>query len=173
MIVDSIRSEYQRYKSLAERALAQAPEDTFHTLLDSEHTDDNSIAIIMQHVSGNLKSRFSDFLTADGEKPWRQRDSEFEDQDLSVAELMQRWQEAWEMLFNVLEALEDADLDKQITIRGNQLSIAAALHRSLAHTSYHVGQIVLLARIFAGENWQSLTIPRGQSEVYNKNPSSG
>jgi hypothetical protein len=167
MIVESIRSEYLRYKALAEGAFEQTSEEGLNKLYGEES---NSISVIVYHISGNLKSRFTDFLTSDGEKTWRKRDTEFEVRDLSRNELIKKWNEGWNVLLNTLNELRDSDLEKTITIRGKDLTVAEALHRSLAHLSYHVGQIVFIAKMIAGKNWKSVSIPRGGSEQYNLNP---
>lgn len=167
MILESIKSEYQRYKSLAEAAIAQLKDDDLHKVFGE---DNNSIAVIMNHVSGNLKSRFTNFLTEDGEKPWRHRDDEFEEKREDRAILFMKWDEAWGILLHEINALQDSDLNKVVRIRGKELTVAEALQRSLAHASYHVGQIVLLARIHTGRDWKSLSIPRGKSREYNLNP---
>jgi hypothetical protein len=130
----------------------------------------NSIIVICWHVSGNLKSRFTDFLTDDGEKPWRQRDEEFETRQVGREELLARWEDGWSALFAALTGLSDDVLSREVTIRHQKLSVIEALHRSLAHTSYHVGQIVYLAREAAGSAWTSLSIPKGQSAGFNANP---
>jgi len=165
MLVESIKSEYLRYKNLGEKAIDQVPEEGLNKVFGD---DNNSISVIVAHISGNLKSRFTDFLTTDGEKSWRNRDTEFEEINLSRNELIKKWNDGWSILLTTLDELTDDDLDKTITIRGKELSVAEALHRSLAHLSYHVGQIVLIARIIAGKNWKSLSIPRGGSENYNQ-----
>jgi hypothetical protein len=115
------------------------------------------------HVSGNLKSRFTDFLTADGEKPWRDRDAEFQSRRVTQAELLEKWEEGWGVLFATLRDLTDSDLGRSVTIRNHPLSAAEALHRSLAHISYHVGQIVFIAKAMRGKEWENLSIPPGQS----------
>jgi uncharacterized damage-inducible protein DinB len=167
MFMDSIRSEYLRYKALAEGAVAQ--------LNDTQLTVDgpagsNSIATICWHVSGNLRSRFTDFLTTDGEKPWRKRDEEFEPRAVTRAELLEKWEQGWAVLLAALADLTDADLERVVVIRGQSLKVHDALHRSLAHTSYHVGQIVFVAKAFRGNGWTSLSIPPGQSDAYNARP---
>jgi uncharacterized damage-inducible protein DinB len=167
MLMSSIISEYLKYKKFGEGAILQTPEDGLDKLFGD---DNNSIAVIVSHISGNFKSRFTDFLTTDGEKPWRNRDTEFEGRKLSKAELLQLWDEGWLVLSTTLNELTDDDLDKTIFIRRKELTIAEALHRSLAHTSYHVGQIVFIARMILGEKWKSLSIPRGGSDKYNQNP---
>lgn len=167
MIIESIKSEYQRYKSLAEKAIAQIKDDDVHKVLGE---DGNSIAVIMNHLSGNLKSRFTNFLTEDGEKPWRKRDDEFEEKLEDRTILIKKWEESWRILLNEINALQDFDLSKVVRIRGKELTVSEALQRSLAHAAYHVGQIVLLARIHVGKNWKSLSIARGKSQEYNLNP---
>ena len=164
-IVESIRGEYLRYKRLAEAAMAQAPEEQLSATPTAES---NSIAVICWHLSGNLKSRFTDFLTADGEKPWRNRDEEFDSRAVTRAELLAKWEEGWAVLFSALDGLSNEDLEGEVIIRGERLPVLDALHRSLAHASYHVGQIVYLAREAAGGAWTSLTIPRGQSAAFNQ-----
>lgn len=167
MIIDSIISEYKRYKSLTELAVEQVNEEELHRQFGD---DGNSIAIIIKHLSGNLKSRFTNFLTEDGEKSWRDRDNEFEDKNETSKELLAKWNEAFEILFKQLAALTDNNLSKIVKIRGNELTVAAALERSLAHTSYHVGQIVLMAKLYAGKQWKTLSIAKGGSKEYNVNP---
>ena len=166
-IIESIRGEYDRYKKLAESAMAQIDEAQLSAAPSAES---NSIAMICWHVSGNLKSRFKDFLTTDGEKPWRNRDEEFDARTVSRAELLAKWEDGWATLFVALDELSDESLTKQVTIRGQSVSVMEALHRSLAHTSYHVGQIVYLAKEGAGAGWTSLSIPKGQSAAFNQNP---
>jgi uncharacterized damage-inducible protein DinB len=167
MIIESIKSEYQRYKSLTEAAIAQIKDDDLHKVISE---DNNSIAVIMNHLSGNLKSRFINFLTEDGEKPWRHRDEEFEEKREDRAMLLKKWEESWRILFHEIDALQDSDLGKVVRIRDKELTVSEALQRSLAHASYHVGQMVLLARVHVGKDWKSLSIPRGKSQEYNLNP---
>ena len=133
--------------------------------------ESNSIAMVCWHVSGTLKSRFTDFLTSDGEKPWRNRDEEFDARTVSRAGLLTKWEDGWKALFTALERLSDDDLSREVTIRGQSASVLEALHRSLAHTTYHVGQIVYLAKENAGARWTSLSIPKGQSAAFNSSPS--
>src|SRR5256885_5909510 len=142
-LIASIEGEYRRYKTLGEGAMAQVADDAG---LTHAAGSDNSIATIVWHISGNLKSRFTDFLTSDGEKPWRDRDSEFLARDVTRAGLQTRWEEGWRVLFASLADLTDADLQRTPTTRAQPLTVAEALHRSLAHTSYHVGQIVYPAK---------------------------
>jgi hypothetical protein len=124
----------------------------------------------MNHISGNLKSRFTNFLTEDGEKPWRHRDEEFEEKLEDRTILLKKWDESWRILFDEIDSLNDSDLGKVLRIRGQELTVSEALQRSLAHASYHVGQIVLIARTCVGRDWKSLSIPRGKSQEYSLNP---
>jgi len=165
--VRSIEAEYQRYKALAEAAFAQVSEPE---LSEAAPGGGNSIAAIVWHVAGNLESRFSDFRTSDGEKPWRNRDEEFEARTVTRAELVEKWERGWRALFEAIAPLTDADLQAVVTIRQQPLRIEQALHRSLAHTTYHVGQIVFLAKQFQGEQWNCLSIPLGGSRAYNQAP---
>jgi uncharacterized damage-inducible protein DinB len=166
-MVDEIRSEFLRYRALAEGALAQLPDDAITaTAADGS----NSIAIICQHMAGNLRSRFTDFLTSDGEKPWRQRDEEFKPGVRAREDLIRQWAAGWDVLFDTLATLSDADLTRTVVIRRQPLTVAEALLRALAHTSYHVGQIVFIAKAARGAEWVSLSIPPGQSEAYNAAP---
>jgi hypothetical protein len=153
--------QYRLYKGYVDQALPRVPDQHLHTALDA---NSNSIAVIVKHVAGNLRSRFRDFLTADGEKADRHRDTEFEMPVVaSRDEIMQWWDEAWAILFGSIEALTPDDLGRTITIRGEGYLVIEALNRSIAHTASHVGQIVYLARHFAGPSWTSLTIPKGAS----------
>jgi len=163
--VGSIRAEFLRYKTLAEGALGQVSDAE---LSASGGEAANSLATISWHISGNLKSRFTDFLTTDGEKPWRHRDEEFEARSVTHAELDTKWASGWDALLQTLDALADGDLDKTVIIRGQPLSVTEALHRALAHTSYHVGQIVYVAKALRGKTWSYLSIPPGQSDAYNE-----
>ncbi len=156
-IVESLEKEYRRYKGLAERTFEQlTPEQLTHV----PAVESNSVAVIAWHISGNLKSRFTDFLGTDGEKPWRDRESEFDARQVGPDELRRKWEDGWSVLFAALEGLSDEDLRKRVLIRGEALTVHAALHRSLAHTANHVGQIVLLGKMLRGADWRSLSIPR-------------
>ena len=180
-LVGLIEGEFTRYKALAEGAMRQVNEDelTQHTAAGT--TDDlarrsadaeaaNSIAIIVQHLAGNFRSRFTDFLTSDGEKPWRDRDREFEDRTASRADLESQWEEGWRVLLGALAELTDTDLGRSVVIRGQSFRVDEALLRSLAHASYHVGQIVYIAKAFRGAAWKSLSIPKGASAAFNAAP---
>jgi len=151
-------------KGLAERAIAQLSDEQLHASL---HPETNSVAVIMKHVAGNLLSRWTDLLTTDGEKPWRNRDDEFVDTFASRQEILDYWNSGWKCFVDTIDALQPADLDATITIRGESLSVALAIARSLSHCGYHVGQIVLISRILAGDQWQTLTIPRSKSQQHN------
>jgi uncharacterized damage-inducible protein DinB len=166
-VISSIESEYRRYQRLGEESLRQLDAEA---LVRQPPGDGNSAAALVWHVAGNLRSRFTDFLTTDGEKAWRDRESEFAPRAVSAADVRAKWDEGWNVLLQTLSALQDADLSRTVTIRGQALSVLEALHRSLAHTSYHVGQIVFLARSLRGKRWEWLSIPPGQSDAYNQSP---
>jgi hypothetical protein len=167
-LIESLRAEYVRYKTLAESAMRQLPEED---LSRPGPNGGNSIAIICWHLAGNLHSRFTDFLTTDGEKPWRQRDEEFEPRVVTRADLVAKWETGWQALLDTLAELTDEHLDQEVLIRGQAFRVHEALHRSVAHAGYHVGQIVYLAKSFRGHDWTSLSIPLGQSAAYNQRPS--
>lgn len=166
-MIESITAEFRRYKLLAEGAMAQLNEAQ---LCQQGPSGGNSIAVICWHVAGNLRSRFTDFLTSDGEKPWREREEEFAERAVSREVLLARWEEGWRVLLATLAELTDADLDRGVAIRQQPLKVHEALHRSLAHISYHVGQIVYVAHAFRGEGWKYLSIPPGGTAAYNRNP---
>jgi hypothetical protein len=167
-ILSSIEGEWRRYKVLADRALQQVRDSE---LSQPGPGEGNPIAVIVAHITGNLKSRFTDFLTSDGEKSWRHRDSEFEPRpDMTRAQMLEAWNEGWKTMFAALQPLADEDLSRMVTIRGEKFEVHETLHRLLAHTSYHVGQIVYLAKAYRGSEWDCLTIPLGKSEEYNRNP---
>jgi Protein of unknown function (DUF1572) len=167
-ILSSIEGEWRRYKVLGDRALQQVQDDELGM---SGPGGGNSIAVLVAHIAGNLKSRFTGFLATDGEKPWRDRDSEFEPRpNITRRELLSAWNEGWTTLFAALDGLADADLSRIVTIRGEKFLIHEALLRLLAHTSYHVGQIIYLAKSYRGSEWDWLTIPPGKSQEYNRNP---
>ena len=152
---------FQRQKELAERAMAQIDDDQFFRAIDAES---NSVAVIVKHVGGNLRSRWTDFLTTDGEKPDRDRDNEFVVADpADRAAIMATWVSGWETLFSTFATLRPTDLASTVSIRGEQMTAVAAMHRSLAHVSQHVGQIVFLAKHLRSSSWKTLSIPRGQS----------
>jgi hypothetical protein len=151
-------------KDLAERAVAQLPDEQLHRSL---HPETNNVAVIMKHVAGNLSSRWTDFLTSDGEKPWRDRDAEFVDNFVERSDLMEYWQKGWNCLIDALDSLRPADMNATVTVRGERLSVPLAIARSLSHCGYHVGQIVLISRILVGDSWKTLTIPKGDSKQHN------
>jgi hypothetical protein len=161
---DIVRT-YRNYKALGEQAIAQVPRDgDLHAQLDP---DSNSIAVIVKHLTGNLRSRFRDFLTTDGEKPDRRRDAEFEmPENVSREELLHWWEEAWATTFGALKSLKPEDLGRAVQIRGEAFAAIEALNRNATHMAYHIGQIVYLARHFAAPNWKSLSIPKGKSAEY-------
>jgi hypothetical protein len=162
--LEDIIKSFRNYKKLADAALAVVPDEHLHTELDPQS---NSVAVIVKHVGGNLRSRFQDFLTTDGEKPDRNRDTEFEmPERVSRDEMMRWWERGWSTALGAIDALTPADLERTVTIRGEAFLVTEALNRSVTHTAYHVGQIVYLARHFAGPTWKSLTIPKGQSAAY-------
>lgn len=166
-LIKSIEAEFRRYKALAEGGFAQVPEAA---LSASGLNAGNSLAVMCWHISGNLKSRFSEFLTTDGEKEWRRRDEEFAARSVSREEFLAKWEEGWAVLLGTLATLRDEDLTKTVTIRGQPLQVHEALHRSLAHVSYHVGQMVYLAHAIVGAGWKYLSIPPGGSAAYNADP---
>jgi len=166
-VIASIEDEYRRYRAIAEGAFDQLPE----AQLGAGGDGTSSVATIAWHISGNLASRFTDFLTSDGEKPWRNRESEFESREgITAAELRSKWDGGWAILLDALALLTDEDLSRAVTIRGVSLTVLEALHRSLAHAAYHVGQIVYRAKALRGAGWTYLSIPPGGSEAYNRNP---
>jgi len=165
-------SLFRYYKTLAERAIAQCPEEGLFLTLDNES---NSIAIILKHMAGNARSRWTDFLTTDGEKPNRNRDSEFESPPATRAELMAMWQQGWNCVFDTLGRLSDSDLSRTVTIRGEAHSAMQAMNRQIAHYCYHIGQIAFLAKHFAAAagTWKAITIPRKQSAQFNADVANG
>ena len=157
---------FRQYKELAEKALAQASDEEFFRALDEEG---NSLAVIVKHMAGNMRSRWRDFLTSDGEKPDRQRDAEFVmDETVSRGEVMRWWEEGWALVFGAVEPLRAEDLDRQVFIRGEAHSVMEAINRQLTHYAYHTGQLVFLAKHFKSTGWKSLSIPRGMSEKFNR-----
>lgn len=156
---------FRYYKKLAERAMAQVTDEQLLTVLDAEM---NSIAVIVKHMAGNMRSRWMDFLTSDGEKPDRNRDTEFSDPPATREGLQAMWEEGWRCLFTALEPLSDQDMQRTVTIRGEAHSVMQAINRQVAHYSYHCGQIVLLAKHFKHNEWQSLSVPRRQSSEFNR-----
>lgn len=161
---DALR-QLRKYKKLGDQAVAQVSETDLFRRLDPES---NSIALIMKHVSGNMRSRWTDFLTTDGEKPDRDRDSEFEEEEGDTAtSIRERWEAGWRVTEEAIRALTPEDLEKTVSVRGEAHTVLEAINRQLTHYASHVGQIVLLAKHFAGGAWRSLSIPRGQSGAYD------
>jgi hypothetical protein len=161
---------FRFYRGLGEKAMAQVTDEQLVQVLDREM---NSIALIVKHMAGNMRSRWTDFLTTDGEKPDRNRDSEFIDPPADRAAVMAMWEEGWRCVFSALEPLTDADLQRTVTIRGEAHSVMQAINRQIAHYAYHCGQIVLLAKHFRGDQWQSLSIPRNRSADFDRRVAAG
>jgi hypothetical protein len=163
---------FRYYKKLAERAIEQCPDEGLFTILDSES---NSIAIIVKHMAGNMRSRWTNFLTSDGEKPDRNRDSEFAEPPKTRSELLAIWGQGWKYLFDALEPLTDADLARTVTIRTEPHSVMQAINRQMGHYTYHLGQIAFLAKHFAAQSgkWTALTVPREKSAEFNARVASG
>lgn len=164
-VINGSVSAFRSNKGWADKAISQLSDDNLHIALDA---NTNSIAVIMKHVAGNLLSRWTDFLTTDGEKSWRNRDDEFVDTFKDRDQLVTYWESGWNTLFDSLSALSSDDLGKNVTIRGELHSVPLAMQRSLAHSTYHIGQIILISRILAGDNWTTITIPRGGSSNFNQ-----
>jgi hypothetical protein len=161
---------FRYYKKLGENAMAQCPDAGLVGELDA---GSNSIATIVKHLSGNMISRWTDFLTTDGEKPTRDRDGEFEKPPKTRTQILDLWDAGWKCFFTTMESLSDADMTKTVTIRGEEHSVMQGINRQVAHYSYHVGQITFLARHYAGENWKSPTIPKRQSAEFNADVAAG
>jgi uncharacterized damage-inducible protein DinB len=163
-IEDSL-SLFRHYKKLAERAIEQVSDDQLFTALDDEM---NSIATIVKHMAGNMRSRWTDFLISDGEKPDRNRDSEFVAPPATRDDLMRLWNDGWERTFEALQPLSEADLEREVFIRAEPHSVMQAINRQIAHYAYHCGQIVFLAKQFKSYDWKSLTVPRNKSAEFNR-----
>jgi hypothetical protein len=161
---------FRYYKNLAERAMAQLADEQLIAVLDEES---NSIAVIVKHMTGNMRSRFTDFLTSDGEKPDRRRDLEFTDAPVTREAVMTAWDAGWACVFSALELLGEDDLAKTVTIRGEAHSAMQAINRQVAHYAYHCGQIVFLAKHLKAGEWKALTVGRGQSEEFNRRVRAG
>lgn len=162
--LESVKKQFEYYKLLGDKTIAQLPGEKLFWQYNKES---NSIATIIKHLNGNMLSRWTDFLTTDGEKEWRQRDGEFENDVQSKEVVLEFWNEGWECLFKALNNLRTKDLSKTIYIRNQGHSVTEAINRQLAHYPYHIGQIVFLGKMICDEKWQSLSIPRGNSRVYN------
>ena len=160
----SLPKLFAYYKDLAEKAIAQVKEEDLHRAIGE---DGNSIAVVMRHIAGNARSRFTDFLASDGEKPWRDREGEFTEGEATREQLLAEWHGGWACLFGAMDPLSEVDTERIIHIRNEGHTVMEALHRQLAHYAYHVGQIVLLSRAFVGPAWVSLSIPPGKSGSFN------
>lgn len=165
MLTNSFLDEYGRYRATAEKAMAQVSDDALNRVVSA---DGNSIATLVRHISGNMVSRFTDFLASDGEKEWRDRDGEFESGPFSREEVTDAWKRGWEVLEREVGRLRDEDLARTVTIRGQAMTVHEALVRNVTHVAMHIGQIILLARVSAGTDWNTLSIPRGQSRQFNE-----
>lgn len=163
--IDTAIKRLRYYKKLADQTFAQLSDAEFHY---APNEASNSIAVIIQHMAGNMLSRWTNFLTEDGEKEWRQRDAEFEGQNNSRAQLLELWEQGWKCFFDALESVQEEDLLKTITIRQEPLTVVDAINRQLAHYPHHVGQIIYVGKIIKDGNWQTLSIAKGRSDEYNK-----
>ncbi len=164
-LLKSVIQQFEYYKMLGERTFEQLNEEQ---ILRSPQPESNSIAIIVNHLHGNMKSRWTDFLTTDGEKPWRNRDQEFEDLIRDRQQLRQKWDQGWKALLDSLNDLTPDDVNREVLISNQKHKVYEAINRQLAHYAYHVGQIVFLGKMIKGTEWQSLSIPKGQSQDFNK-----
>ena len=166
LYLHDIRASFRAYKKLAEKALAQIKDEEYFVILDEES---NSIAIIMKHMAGNMISRWTDFLTTDGEKPDRNRDLEFViENEATIDEVFAYWERGWSCLLEAVESLQPADLDKQVFIRGKAHSVVQAINRQMTHYAYHIGQIVFLAKHIRSSEWTSVSVPRNRSASFNE-----
>ncbi|WP_299549572.1 DUF1572 domain-containing protein [Seonamhaeicola sp.] len=163
--LSSVIKQFKYYKSLGDKTIEQF---SFRELQKEFAPDSNAISIIVKHLAGNMRSRWTNFLTEDGEKEWRHRDTEFEDTYTSKEELIEHWNKGWQCLFSAIEPLGENDLERIIFIRNQGHTVTEAINRQLAHYSYHVGQIVFLGKLLKGGDWESLSIPKGKSTSYNK-----
>ncbi|REJ79124.1 MAG: DUF1572 domain-containing protein [Acidobacteria bacterium] len=163
--LEDAKHKFRGYKNLAEKALEQVADEEFFV---ENATDANSVAIVIKHIAGNQRSRWRNFLTEDGEKPDRDRDTEFEINEDDRESLMRSWESGWALLFETLEELSPADLGRTVTIRGEDHTVLQAMNRQLMHYAFHIGQIVILAKIFRGADWKSLTVPKSGSKEFNK-----
>ncbi|AHF14584.1 DUF1572 family protein [Niabella soli] len=165
IFLKSAIQQFKDYKLLAEKTFAQLEDKDFHYNPDKVN---NNLAVNITHMHGNMLSRWTDFLAKDGEKEWRRRDEEFEEQNLNQEQLLQLWEAGWTCLFNALESLHPEDLDKTIYIRTKPLTVLEAVQRQLTHYSYHVGQIVFIGKHIKGDQWQGLSVPKGGSKQFNE-----
>ena len=162
--LNSAKKEFKRYKMLGEKTFVQLKDEDLFWQYNKES---NSIAMIVKHMLGNMLSRWTDFLTSDGEKPWRDRETEFENDIKSREELLNKWNVGWDCLFNTLDSIKEDDWQKDIYIRNEQHSVVEAINRQLAHYPYHIGQIVFIGKMIAGKDWISPSIPKGKSAAFN------
>lgn len=162
--LNSVKKQFEYYKMLGEKAMEQLEENQLFWQYNDES---NSIAVIVNHITGNMLSRFTDFLTTDGEKPWRNRDAEFINPFETKEELMNRWKQGWVCLMEVLEQLTEADMERIVFIRNDGHSVVEAINRQLAHYPYHIGQMVFIAKMIKNDQWQTLSIARNKSTDYN------
>lgn len=163
--IKEIRKRFDDYRTLADKTILILSQDELNLKASEES---NSIAMLMRHITGNLLSRFTNFFTEDGEKPWRNRDSEFEGGVYNRHQLISEWDKAWNVLFDVLDSIDDENIKKQVVIRNEKHTVSDALYRQLAHYAYHVGQIVFIGKMIKDKDWQSLSIPKNKSEEYNR-----
>jgi len=168
--IEDALAVFRQYKQLGEKAMAQVTDEQLFATLDDES---NSIAIIVKHITGNMRSRWTDFLTSDGEKPTRNRDSEFVDPPDTREALLRDWEQGWACVFSALDPLTDADMARTVTIRGEAHSVMQAINRQLAHYSMHIGQIILLAKHYASAHWQTLSVARNRSAEFNRKVAAG
>lgn len=162
--LESIKKQFQYYKTIAEKAIEQLEE---HQLSEAKNEDNNSIATIIKHLSGNMLSRWTDFLTSDGEKEWRNRDAEFENNLQTKASVLQEWSKGWNCFFEAIDGLKPENLSEIIYIRNEGHTVLEAINRQLAHYPYHIGQIVFIAKQLKNSEWNSLSIPKNNSDKYN------
>lgn len=162
--LDSVKKQFSYYKMLGEKAIDQLPDDKLFWQCNEES---NSVASIVKHLSGNMLSRWTDFLTTDGEKDWRNRDEEFENDMQTRDAVLDKWNSGWNCLFNALNSLTQDDLKKEIFIRNEPHMVIEAINRQLAHYPYHVGQIVFIGKMICGSNWKSLSVPKRKSQEFN------
>ncbi|NJB72604.1 hypothetical protein GGR42_003095 [Saonia flava] len=163
--IDSIIKQFQYYKTLGEKTFDQLSDEEVLWQFDPES---NSVAIIVNHLHGNMKSRWTDFLTSDGEKEWRNRDNEFENIIGTKEQMLSKWNEGWECLFKALKSINSENFDNKVYIRNQSHTIIEAVNRQLSHYSYHIGQIVFIGRMIKGSSWKSLSIPKGESSEFNE-----
>ncbi|HXB29726.1 MAG TPA: DUF1572 family protein [Puia sp.] len=162
--IESVKIQFLQYKKLGEKAIDQVPEDKIYW---SYNPESNSIVTIVKHMSGNMLSRFTDFYTSDGEKKWRNRDGEFENEMMKKVDLLEKWNEGWNSLFNILNTLSAESLSKKVKIRNEPHTVMEAINRQLTHYAYHVGQIIFLSKMICDTHWKSLSIPKGKSDEIN------